>query len=319
MSNNSEVENWNGSNIRLVVYAWGEKFVNLMLEKALASAMSPGNIPYLSKHFKITVAVVTEELYFDYVKKHLIIKKIQEICDLKLISIDQLLAEPWQYGIVLTNSLFAGFEDLGEEMLNTFILYLNADFILADNSYRKLIPYIKSGKRAIFSPSYCVNEEDVNQILNENILKNNGLIKIENREMAEIILQNRHMTIKAKTLSKADYHFTYYDQFYWEVNINTLIGYQMPIALIGMRPEKVIRELEAFWDWGVIKDFCPTEHLYEYICDSDTFLMLELREKNKHSELVLAGKINFKTASKNLSGHITNYQIQSANNLLILH
>jgi hypothetical protein len=43
----------------------------------------------------------------------------------------------------------------------TFLLFLSADFIIADGSYRRLAELMREGKRVIQAPSFRVVLEDV--------------------------------------------------------------------------------------------------------------------------------------------------------------
>ena len=309
---------WDGNEIRIVVFAWGKSYIDNLMERALSAALAPGNIPTLAREFNCTLAVVTEEALFDYVREHQTIQRIEHYCKLRLIALDDLIAEPWQYGITLANALFRGFSELGSAMTETYILFLNADFILADGSYASLIPYIRSGHRAIVSPSYCANEEAVLPILSAKFCPKDKCIALAPRDMANLILMNRHNTILAKTVSQSEFHFRYSDQFYWEVDQDTLISHQMPIALVAMRPEVELQEISTFWDWGVTYDFCPSKNLTA-LGDSDEFLMLELRSHDTHRELILAGQADSLVQAESMSGYITEYQIDNSKYPLTLH
>lgn len=313
-----EIKPWTGQKVRLVTFAWGKPYIDRLLQQALAAALAPGNLPMLAKHFDCTVVVVTEESLFDYVINHPIGKKIQSFCPLKLVSLDDLIAEPWQYGITLAYALYRGFSDLGEEMTDTFILFLNADFILADGSYERLIPYMLAGHRVLLSPSYCTNEEDVYPLLVANAAVNDDAISIPPREMASIIIAHRHNTIIGKTLNQVDFHFKYSDQFYWMKDESTLLGFQMPIALVAIRPEIALNDLTCFWDWGVVYDFCPSKKM-TVLGDSDDFLILELREKLTHIDKLVSGPGSPRIKARNMEGYITQYQYDNAKFPLLLH
>ena len=68
---------------------------------------------------------------------------------------------PGDYGVVLTYALFRGFADLGPRMTETYLLFLNADFIISDGSLRHLGKLMLEGKRVIHAPSFRVVLEDV--------------------------------------------------------------------------------------------------------------------------------------------------------------
>jgi len=79
------------------------------------------------------------------------------------------------------------------------------------------------------------------------------------------------------------------DQFYWQVNESTLIGHQMPVAIVGMRPERHVREPNSLWDHGGMREFCPEAEIC-VIGDSDNFLMMELREKEVAADQIMLAR-----------------------------
>ena len=69
------------------------------------------------------------------------------------------------------------------------------------------------------------------------------------------------------------------DQFYWEANRDTLLGFQMPIAVVGLRPQRYLREPIAYWDHGLIREFCPDADVC-VIGNSSVADPLELRSED---------------------------------------
>jgi hypothetical protein len=304
--------------VRLVTYAWGKPYIDKLLDFTLASVLSPRNLPRLAEACDCTLVVVTEEAWFDYVRAHPLVKRLELISALRLVPLDDLVSESWQYGITLAHALFRGFADLGDTMTDTYTLFLNADFVLADGSYERLIPHMEAGHRAILAPSYCAVEERIRPVLRVRATQNDGLITLPPREMAALILANRHNTIRAKTVNQDRFHFEYSDQFYWAFDEDTLLGHQMPISLVALRPERALDQISSFWDWGIVYDFCPSKEL-TVLGDSDDFLMLELRDDKTHIDLVRPGPGSPRAAASRMTGYITQYQVDNARFPLTLH
>src|SRR4051794_32927390 len=129
--------------VRLVTYAWGEAYIDKVLNFTLASVLAPGNLPALARRFDCEVVVLTEERLFARVRAHPVAHSIESICALRLVALDDLIGEPWQYGMTLARALHRGMADLGAQMTETFFLFLNGDFVLADGSYERMIPHIE--------------------------------------------------------------------------------------------------------------------------------------------------------------------------------
>ena len=304
--------------VRVIVYAWGKSYVDRMLNNAVASLLAPGNLPALSGFFDCTLIVVTEEKLFGYVDTHHLIRWAKSLCQVRLISLDDLIGEPWQYGISLAHALFRGFSELGAAMTQTYLLFLNADFVLADGCYERLIPHMERGELVLLSPSYCVVEEEVEPILEEISDSRRRALVLPPRQLARIIIDNRHNTIRAKTINQQQVHFEYMDQAYWKIDDDTIIAHQMPISVVAMRPETALTDINTFWDWGIVYEFCPSRRL-TVLDDSDEFLMLELRNEAAHRDLVRPGPTNPQTAAAGMRGYITQYQLDNARFGLTLH
>jgi hypothetical protein len=169
-----------------------------------------------------------------------------------------------------------------------WFIFFNADFIQAEASLQNVLPRLIRGARIVAAPSYCVVAEDVKPILETRIDKTDGALSIASREMARLALDHRHNTVRANTVNERDFHARYATQFYRRVDEDTLLGHQMPVAIVAMRPERYVREPNSYWDQGLMKEFCP-ESVVDIIGDSDDFLMIELREREVAKDAMLPG------------------------------
>src|SRR5215472_8228407 len=300
----------------LITMAWGERYISYLLEITIPALLARGNLPALTGDFDCEFVVVTETQFFDRISRAAAILELLRFADLRLVPVDDLLS-PW-YGITLTYALVRGFADLGPAMTDTHLIFLNADFIVADGSYRKLAKVIKGGERLVVSPSYCMDLETTIDKLRERRDPATGTLSIPNRELAEIIISHRHNTIRAKTVNQQMFRIHRYDQFYWYVDEKTLLGHQMPIAVIYMRPERVLTEMPTFWDYGVISKYCPTLKPY-VLADSDDFLMGELRNEGTSRELLHLGWPTVDEIAADLSSFTTQDHRHYGRYTLVLH
>jgi hypothetical protein len=287
---------------RIITMVWGERYIDDLLTTTLPALLAPGNIPAFVEHFDAEMVIVTESRFFDLLASSRIIGRMLEYCNVRLLPIDDLLSS-W-YGVTLTYALVRGFSDLGAAMVDTHLLFINADFILADGSYRKLAEVILRGERLVVSPSYCMVQENTLEQLHRHRDESRCSLAIPHRELAKMIIDNRHNTIRAKTVNQQLFRIHRYDQLYWYVDKNTLLGRQMPIAVVYMRPERVITEMPTFWDYGVISEYCPTTKPC-VLGDSDDFLMAELRTEATFRELLHLGWPTPKEIAADLSSFTT--------------
>src|SRR6516225_8922455 len=129
--------------------------------------------------------------------------------------------------MTLTYALHRGCNARGAATIDTWFLFLNADFILANNCWRRLIPYLAHGIRVVCAPSYCVDAREVAPTLLERIDPVTSSLSLSARAMAAIAIEHPHDTVRAKTLNARTFQTRYVDQFYWQADNTTLLGRQM--------------------------------------------------------------------------------------------
>jgi hypothetical protein len=271
---------------RVITMAWGERYIADLLEITVPALLAPGNLPAFCARFNTELVIVTETRLFAKILRSPSILRVLGISDVRLLPIDDLLCP--HYGVTLTYALVRGFADLGSAITDSHLVFLNSDFVLADGSYRCLAEKIEQGERLVVSPSYCMETEGTIAILRAAQDPTTQSIAIPPRKLADLVLRNRHNTIRAKTVNQRLFRMHRYDQFYWHVDDHTLLGRQLPIAVIYMRPERPLTELLTFWDYGVISEYCPTLKPC-VLGDSDDFLMAEMRTKDTFRDLFRLG------------------------------
>lgn len=303
---------------RIITCAWGEKYIGELLSITLPALLAPGNLPYVASVVPCELVILTEQASFSRVLGDVTLRKIRELCSVRLIEVDDLIPSRDQYGMAITYALHRGFSDLGQSAADTWLMFLNADFIPADGSLRNLVRHLAQGKRLIAAPSYCVKAEGAVPELLRRIDPRSRVLSIPPREMAALVLKHRHDTIRGKTVNQAVVSIRYMDQFYWLVDSNTLLGHQMPVAIVGMRPECNLPEPNSFWDYGLIREFCPnTEHFV--LGDSDEFLMMELRREHVAEGWIVTGWPGPSDIARNMISFATPYTKDMARHPLTLH
>jgi hypothetical protein len=303
---------------RIICYAWGAKYVDILLSLTLPSLLAPGNLPFVATEVPCMVVVLTERRFFAKLNSHPVIIEIRKHCPVRLIRLDDLIVSKDKYGMSLTYALHRGFCDLGLEMTKQWQIFLNADFILADGALRNVIVQLSRGARIVASPSYCVNADEAVPELHKWLTPSDLALRIPHRELARIILTHRHAVIRGKTINQQRFHMRYMDQFYWEVDDNTLIGFQMPIAIIGLHPERYVAEPSSYWDYGLIREYCPNADV-RVLGDSDQCTVLELRDRSVAEDQAVPGPPNLAEIAQRMIVWVTPYQLHFLQFPLTLH
>jgi hypothetical protein len=303
---------------RIICYAWGAHYVDILLSLTLPALLAPGNLPFVAAEVPCKLIILTERRFFAAVKTHPILTEIRRHCPIRIIRLDDLIVAKDKYGMTLTYTLHRGFSDLGAEMVNQWQIFLNADFILADGSLRNVLMHLSRGERIVAAPSYCVNSEEARPKLQKWLDSSNLTLCIPPRELARLILAHRHTVIRGKTVNQQEFHVRYMDQFYWDVDGSTLIGFQMPVAIVGLHPERQVAAPNSYWDYGLIWEYCPSSEV-RVLGDSDEFLILELREKEVAQDQVVAGPPDLEEIAQRMVTWVTPYQSHFLRFPLTLH
>lgn len=305
--------------IRLSVPFWGDAYLARVLNLTLPALLAPGNLPALAEQFDVEIALVAESRFFGVLRDSVVFRRLQEHADVKVVPLDDLLTNVGgDYGPVLTFALIRGYEDLGERMLDYFLMFLNADFILADGSYRTVARLVKEGHQVIHCPSFRALLEDVMPELEQRVRKQDGILAVPPRDLVALALRHKHITVKARIVNQKLYHQRYMDQLYWYVDEQTLIGYQWPVALVGLRPERVVTKPVLMFDYGFIPEICPTAKKH-FIADSDDCFMLEPEKRASGQNEIRLGWTKPDAIAAYLADYSTKEQRECGEQMHVFH
>jgi hypothetical protein len=293
--------------VRFIAYAWGDKYTEELLSLTLPAVLAPGNLPAVVELAPTEVVLLIQQEHRDLVASHPTIRRMQQLCSVRLVGLDDLIVNKEKYGVTLTYALHRGMRAFGADVTETNFLFLNADFIVADGSLRSAVLALMQGERLVAAPSYCAVGDKVRAKLRQFVDHGSGSLSVPPRELARLALRYLHNTVKGKTLNQSNFHLAQMDQFYWRVDDDTLLGHQMPVAIVGMRPEQPVDEPNTYWDHGLISEFCPDTQPY-VLGDSDDFLMVELRDRRVAIDQIVAGPLDRSLVAQRMIGWVTPYQ-----------
>jgi Macrocin-O-methyltransferase (TylF) len=303
---------------RIITYGWGERYVDVLLSFTLPALLAAGNLPYVASEIPCELVILTQRRFFSRFNRHPVIARIKELCPVRLTRLDDLIVSKDKYGMTLTYALHRAVSDLGPATPEHWQIFLNADFILADGSLRTVISHLARRQRIVASPSYCTVAEEVMPELRKYFDPATSTLSISHRELARLILQHRHTVIRGKTVNQTAFHMRYTDQFYWSIDGGILLGYQMPVSIVGLWPERYVPEPNSYWDFGLIWEYCPRAEIC-VIGDSDEFTMLELRDKSVAEDQIVLGPPEKKEIAERMVTWVTPYQQHFLKFPLTLH
>jgi hypothetical protein len=187
------------------------------------------------------------------------------------------------YGVPLTLAYAKGILDLGDSAVGTYIMFMNADCVIASGSLKSIVPRIHDGYTIITVSSVRAIDGRPRAVLEQHIDSETGILSIQPRAMMRLANEHLHSTVTGRIVN--DYRpvdSTYYHQIYWRISDDCLAARSFLLQALCFRVERVSQKVICSVDYGFLTEFCPNGR-FCVISDSDEFLMMELQERDSES------------------------------------
>lgn len=273
-------------NFKILIPVWGKYYIDLFCSAGLCSLMLHENIPSLLSRGKVKVCILTSKNSVDLFTNQAAFIKLKNIVKVEFSFIDDLLSIS-SYGVLLTKAYARGIVEESCEMLNTHFIFLNADFVLSNNTFKTVIKCLEENNNVVLISSLRCNMEDVIVKLKNIFSQNNDLVLFP-RELVGIGLDSLHATVLSKLVNQKIIHNSVANQFYWKINSGSLIARCFLLFALCIKPEKIYKEASGFFDYNIVTDLCPSNN-YAVIEDSDELFILELSQINQEREYIKFG------------------------------
>lgn len=276
--------------VKFLTVVWGEIYIERFCALSLPSFLAPGNIPALAQATDMEVVIMTRRDDFEHFEKNVTFKRLSAVCPVRFVEIDDLIATA-VYGVTLTLAYARPIIACGEDMLNTYFVFMNADFVLANGSLEALCKHIKEGRSIVLAPSFRATAEEVEPRLEAAVDTDLGVLDMPTREMVELSIASPHRTTTAKIHNQQVLYSTHPNQFFWQVDEHTMLGRYFLIFMLCLKPERVIKTINCYCDYSFIPELCPSGN--EVVMgDSDDFFMLELQSREQETHMLRFGQMS---------------------------
>jgi len=303
--------------VKLIVAVWGEAYVERFMALALPSALAPGNLPALAAGTDLELLVMTTGDGARYFEGKPAYVHLGRICRLRFLAIDDLI-DSTAYGVTLTLAYMRGIASIGEDMVNTHFVFLNSDFVLADGSLRTLLTCILQGRQCILAPSFRAVAEDVEPVLEQRVDPETATLAMKPRDMVRLAIRHLHPTSLARMANQGFVRSNHPNQLYWHVDKDTLLGRFYLIFMLCIRPERVVRTINSYCDYGFVPEFCPSGNV-TVLTDSDDFFMLETQRRTQELDHLELGTLDPTAIALSLSEWTTRTHRFAATHDLVFH
>jgi|UniRef100_UPI003783E4CC hypothetical protein len=303
---------------KFLTVVWGRDYIRRFCNLSLPSFMAQGNLPALAAATDLEVLIMTCRADFTCFEDYPAFHRLRETCPVRFVEIDDLVFNTVVYGVTLTLAYARPIIACGADMVNIHFVFMNADFVLGDGSLRSLIKPITEGRSIVLGPSFRAISEDVEPLLQQKVDTGHGILSLPCREMVRMALPHPHRTTVAKIRNQQYIHSSHPNQFFWQVDKQTLLGRYFLIFMLCLKPERVIKTINSYCDYGFIPEMCPSGDEMA-MGDSDDFFMLELQERDKESNLLSFGSQSTKQIVRSLTEWTTHEHRRAAQHNIVFH
>lgn len=303
--------------VKFLTVVWGGSYIERFASLALPSFLAPGNLPALAAATDLEVVVMTAATDIARFDEHAAFRRLREICGVRFVEIDDLITTG-VYGVTLTLAYARPIIACGEDMVNTHFVFMNADFVLADGSLHGLTRHIVDGRPIVLGPSFRSVSEAVEPLLLDSVDGATSTLAMPPRKMVELAFRHPHPTTLAKTVNLGFCHSIHPNQFFWQVDEHTLLGRYYLIFMLCLKPERVIRKIDSYCDYGFIPEMCPSGNT-AVMGDSDEFFMLEMQGRDQEMSLLYLGRASGAEIARSLDEWTTAEHRQNAKHDVVFH
>jgi hypothetical protein len=304
--------------VRFLVPVWGRRYIELFATLSLPSFLAPGNLPALAEQTDLEILILTSSKDHEHFEAEPAFRVLRSVAPVRFIAIDDLIVDQL-YGVTLTLAYLRGITDTGPDMVSMHFLFMNADLVLADGSLLGVAKRILRGDRAILACSIRATSEDLEEPLRGLVDKERHVLAVPPRRLVSMAMQSLHPTQIAKIVNSDLCHSRYVNQFYWQVDDNTLISRHFLMFMLCLKPERIISEIQGFCDYAFVPEMCPSV-VTVAMEDSDEFFFLEMQARESESDFLRIGRPSLGEVAESLSRWTTQHHREnSLNHTLIFH
>ncbi|MGQ0812729.1 MAG: hypothetical protein ACT4OO_16095 [Nitrospiraceae bacterium] len=303
--------------VKFLTVTWGERYIEEFARVSLPSFLASGNLPFLAQSTDLEVLIMTSEKSPRTFRREPAFEALEAICRVRFIFIDDLITTG-NYGVTLTLAYARGIRDSGSQQTNTYFVFMNSDFVLADGSLRTLAAKIAEGHSCIMAPSLRACSETVLPLLIKSVDRGTKRLAIPAREMVQLAFDNLHPTVIGKAVTQDFVSCTTHNQIYWQVDPTTLIARYHLVFMLAIKPERPMPPVNSYCDYGFVPELVPSGR-FIVLDDSDDFFMLELQAAHQEKQYLYCGRSSINEIARELSGWTTREHRRFAQFDLVFH
>ena len=299
-----------------LLVVWGKKYIKNFLNLSLPSLLAEGNIPAFCQRYETHFIFLTRSEHVNDFNQSPSFQKLKNATRIEFIAINDLITVG-NYSTTITLAYERAIKHVGKEALNTYFIFLVADYIMANGSGKGLLKYIDKGFSGICTGNFQVIKKEDNTFFSHKIDPKTHALTISSSDLLNYGFKNLHPSTTTSFYNQNNTFNPAANRFFFPIN-GHLIGLFYLLHMICIKPETLTYTIGASCDYSFISEMCPSGNI-GIITDSDDYLVLESQEEEHELNLIQCQNFNFKTMAKALATWTTKQHRANANHPIIFH
>jgi hypothetical protein len=301
--------------VRVLLAVWGEHFIDDFLQLSLPSLLAPGNMPALAAGHDTRFVFLTRLQDVPVFERNPAFQLLKTICPIEFLSIEDLIVQGG-YSATLTLAFDRAVRATGAQMLNTYFVFLTADYLMADGSMQGLMRYIQKGYSGICAGNFQVVQDEMVPFLEAQI--KDHVLAVKPRELLKQSFRCLHPITMASFFDENLIHNYRANRFFYRNSQDAISGRFYLLHMLCIKPETQSYRVGASCDYSFIPEMCPSGNV-AVITDSDDYLVVEAQERSHELGFVNWGKYDINKLTQALSEWTTVQHRQNAEHTIYFH
>ncbi len=275
----------------IFVTVWGERFVQKFLDFALASQLTPGNLPGLSKEADILYRIYTDRSSEPFFWPGL--DRLSPHCDIELIFYEDI---PYRHGTLAEAMVYSDLKSvkhhvqqvtsqhhmaLAADQAETAVMLMDSDFIFSDGSLLHMHEQRCAGKKAYAGMFLRLLEEEAAPKLLQRLPK-----PLAGRDLVTLARDHMHPRFKSM-FADAEEPSSYPTQINWSVGRKGFVTHCfIPHPLMVNVKAETLRYFSTM-DYEVLLRAAPSDDDVYFCRNSDEMLVCKMSPGSYLSDLAV--------------------------------
>jgi len=302
--------------VKLLLPAWGFRYVRQFLDSCLPTLLAPGNVPAIAAEMPCEFVLLTSCEDAGDVSGHPAWQRLAKLCSARVEAIDDLIFDR-SHAVTITRAYERAVRAVGGAMRDTCFIFLLSDYVLADGALAGALARIKAGASGVLAGNFQVVAEDMLPALRQRADPDSGAVALTPRELTALGLAHLHPATALDFVGGVG-HQRSQNRLFWRAGADTLVGRFYLMHMVAIRPEVTAFEVSAACDYSFVPEMCPSDNV-AVVTDSDEYMVVEMRPRAWMPGALEWGPIAPKELAARLSEWTTARHRQNAASSVIFH